>query len=440
LAATASTFICCISNGWAIRGGIELGLAMEINEGEIYGPALARAYNLESKVADYPRIIIGDELIRYLRLIAANQISSAEEKAHALLAEKSLRLLKVDNDGYAFLDWLGDDMRVFQNTEILKNAYNFIIQESIGDKENRKSKLRFRYSLLRDYVESRLPDWGLKCESKARSPFLERGYLSMDICRWIQKHRSENQEWFDLAEDINLFAHKTMYDFSIPKSSAKHLLVSTAYIRCLSLYQGTILLVERGMIYEAATLTRGLMETLFVLCAAAKNTEFALQYIDSNDLKKFDLVSKMMLAGESIRKIIEGTITEDEIKKKRQELKAKGIRDFTIAEVAEKADLVDYHRTNYSFFSFMAAHPTPNSLDKYFEEGADGEAVSLLWGPEVEGVSKILSVAVESSIIAIERLGEVFEQPWHQQIEVFKDKFRRLGEQLSDFFIGHIRT
>jgi hypothetical protein len=271
-------------------------------------------------------------------------------------------------------------------------------------------------------------------------PLYERGYLGTDIKSWIKKHRAENQEWFDLAEDINFFEHKTMYDLLIPKSSAKHLLVSTAYLRCISQHQGVILLVERGMIYEAATLARGLMEALFVLCAASKNSEFALQYIDSNELKKLDLVSKMMLAGDSIRKIIEGTITEKEIKKKRQDLRAKGIRDFTITEIAEKADLVEYHRANYSFFSFIAAHPTPNSLDKYFEVGPDGETVSLLWGPDVEGVSSILSVAIESSIIAIERVGEVFEQQWKQQLEVFKEKFHSLGEQLSDFSIGHKRT
>jgi hypothetical protein len=272
------------------------------------------------------------------------------------------------------------------------------------------------------------------------SPLHERGYLSTDIKSWIEKHRAENQEWFDLAEDVNLFAHKTMYDFSIPKSSAKHLLVSTAYIRCLSQYQGTILLVERGMIYEAASLSRGLMETLFVVCAAANSSEFALQYIDSNEVKKLDLVNKMLLAGKSIREIVEAKITNDEIKEKRQELKSKDIRDFTIAEVAEKADLVDYHRTNYSFFSFIAAHPTPNSLDKYFEVGHNGETVSLLWGPDVEGVNRILSVAIESFIMAIERVGEVFEQTWYQQIEAFKDRFHNLGQQISDFSIGHILT
>ncbi|MBE3139829.1 MAG: hypothetical protein IMZ53_04505, partial [Thermoplasmata archaeon] len=44
LAATAVTFLSCLVHSWAIRGGIELGLAMDIEEGEVYGPALARAY------------------------------------------------------------------------------------------------------------------------------------------------------------------------------------------------------------------------------------------------------------------------------------------------------------------------------------------------------------------------------------------------------------
>jgi hypothetical protein len=55
-----------MSQGWPIRGGIELGLAMDIDNDDIYGPALARAYTLESKVAQYPRIVIGEELILYL--------------------------------------------------------------------------------------------------------------------------------------------------------------------------------------------------------------------------------------------------------------------------------------------------------------------------------------------------------------------------------------
>jgi len=231
-----------------------------------------------------------------------------------------------------------------------------------------------------------------------------------------------------------------MYDLSISDRSAKHLIVSTSYLRCLSHFQGVILLVERGMIYEAATLVIGIMEALFVLCAAAKSPDFAMQYIDSSELKKIDIVMDMLLAGESSRKINEETITKEGIQKKRQELISKGIRDFTIAEISELGGLIDYYKTTYSFISFIAAHPTPNSLDKYSESGPKGEIMGLLWGPDVKGVNNILSVAIESFIIAIERVSEVFGQLWEQQIKPLKSKFSNLGEQLSDFSIGHIRS
>jgi hypothetical protein len=168
LAATAATFLSCMVHSWAIRGGIELGLAMDIGEGEIYGPALARAYKLESRVAQYPRIVIGEELIRYLQMVAGNQALTVEEKAHAEIAAKSLGLLAVDDDGCTFLDWLGSGIRTAfqQHTELVHSAYNFIIQESIKHKEDRNSKLGFRYSLLRNYVESRLQDWGFSLQSE----------------------------------------------------------------------------------------------------------------------------------------------------------------------------------------------------------------------------------------------------------------------------------
>lgn len=169
LSATASTFLSSLANSWSIRGGIDIGLAINLEEGEIYGPALARAYRLESRVAQYPRIVIGDELVRYLQIVAKQHSITKEDEANSLLADRSLRLLAVDHDGCTFLDWLGnDDIRLsFQKyPEIVKKAYDFIIQESIKHKDNRNSKLGFRYTLLRDYIETRLPNWDIDFHSK----------------------------------------------------------------------------------------------------------------------------------------------------------------------------------------------------------------------------------------------------------------------------------
>lgn len=139
LAATAATFLSCMVHSYAIRGGIELGLAWTLKEGEIYGPALARAHNLESKIAQYPRIVIGEELISFLKVVEGQQAVTAEEKAHAYCATKSKELLAIDDDGHTFLDWLGlgKDIRTGfqQRRELVVKAYDFINRESINTKK-----------------------------------------------------------------------------------------------------------------------------------------------------------------------------------------------------------------------------------------------------------------------------------------------------------------
>ena len=49
---------------------------MEIAPDKIYGPALAQAYSLESRDADYPRVLIGDGFEDQLIIsIAESQIT-----------------------------------------------------------------------------------------------------------------------------------------------------------------------------------------------------------------------------------------------------------------------------------------------------------------------------------------------------------------------------
>jgi hypothetical protein len=66
LSAAAVVMLTSLASKHPLRGGIDVGLATEIGPGEIYGTALERAYLLECKIAKYPRIVIGDELWRYL--------------------------------------------------------------------------------------------------------------------------------------------------------------------------------------------------------------------------------------------------------------------------------------------------------------------------------------------------------------------------------------
>jgi hypothetical protein len=74
-----------LSSGFFVRGGLTLGL-FHIRDGLIFGPALADAYELESRHAVHPRVVLSKE-------------------AETAIARPSSQLL-CDGDGWTFINYL----------------------------------------------------------------------------------------------------------------------------------------------------------------------------------------------------------------------------------------------------------------------------------------------------------------------------------------------
>jgi hypothetical protein len=163
LAATATSFLCQLAAGHPIRGGIDVGIGIEISKGEIYGAALSRAYTLESKVAIYPRIVFGKEFVDYLKITQENHSGDLPSVLGRDLAGKCLDLLAVDDDGHAFLDYLGQGFKKHiggkLDAKIVEMAYKEIIEQSAKHQNEKNTTLAFRYTLLRNYFEARLHLW-----------------------------------------------------------------------------------------------------------------------------------------------------------------------------------------------------------------------------------------------------------------------------------------
>jgi hypothetical protein len=167
LSSAAVVMIHSLAAKHALRGGIDVGLATEIAPGEIYGTALERAYVLESEVAKYPRIVIGDELWKYLNSVLAEFEKSTKPMAKSVTAivRAIQKMIATDSDGKRILDYLGEF--VFQNSvpahvdEAIRPAYEFVLSEQTRLIAEGDPKLIERYALLRSYFESRLPLWGL---------------------------------------------------------------------------------------------------------------------------------------------------------------------------------------------------------------------------------------------------------------------------------------
>jgi len=161
LGASACTFTCCLATGHPIRGGIDIGLGIDITKNEVYGPALARAYALESKIADYPRIVIGTELMNYIITTRDQPPTDTTAIIAKGIAEKCLACITEDDDGYLIIDHLGENYRqIFGeviNANVIKQAYGKVLNFHATFQENKK--LAERYSRLKKYYDTRLPIW-----------------------------------------------------------------------------------------------------------------------------------------------------------------------------------------------------------------------------------------------------------------------------------------
>lgn len=158
--AAASTALLTLAAGYPIRGGIDVGLGMEIKRGEIYGPCLSRAYSLESKIAEYPRIVVGKECLKYLQVTANQKQKDIISKIGAASAKECMNLLTIDDDGCAIIDYLGDYFLNSVNIELKKNvidkAFNNVVQFSDKFRKEGNTKIAFKYTLLRSYMKHRL--------------------------------------------------------------------------------------------------------------------------------------------------------------------------------------------------------------------------------------------------------------------------------------------
>jgi hypothetical protein len=91
-----------IGEGVLLRGGISCG-SIYASQDRVFGPALVAAYELESKFALYPRIVVDPTLLAEFRknvLLKARDHDLGEEEQHVR------QLLRRGDDGMWFVDYL----------------------------------------------------------------------------------------------------------------------------------------------------------------------------------------------------------------------------------------------------------------------------------------------------------------------------------------------
>ncbi|MFO8013099.1 MAG: hypothetical protein R6X20_07320 [Phycisphaerae bacterium] len=150
-----------------LRGAICVGTGMELDEHNFYGPALAKAHFLESKVAGHPRVVLSREAVRFVQGNAGFSEAPTIEALMKQVAATCRTLLCEDEDGQVIVDFLGKGCLGVQGevdsemVSAVEKAYRFVCSEALRFGQEGDTKHAERYTLLRRYVKARLPLWGL---------------------------------------------------------------------------------------------------------------------------------------------------------------------------------------------------------------------------------------------------------------------------------------
>lgn len=150
-----------LANRIPLRGSMDIAWAAELHKGELYGAAVAKAYELETCVAQYPRIVVGQRVIDYIIINMNKPASNIYDEVDKKFAKICFDMLAQDFDGYYVAHYLGGVFQQMVTSNLHNDLYqaslNFIREQCKKWKDERNIKLSSRYSHLLSYFLSHSP-------------------------------------------------------------------------------------------------------------------------------------------------------------------------------------------------------------------------------------------------------------------------------------------
>jgi hypothetical protein len=232
------------------------------------------------------------------------------------------------------------------------------------------------------------------------------GFLSPWIQAAILLVRERNRAWFDLVERANRVGQTLMNEVAagcfVQRTHDPVPLAARLLIRSQSGVQAVVILAERGMAIEGEALVRGLYENAFWLGFLRAAPDEAANMIRVDELRSQVGRDRALLAqfdrvgGEAtaLRTMLETRIVQTQ-----QALRGKPSK-LGIEALAAKAELDDLYGF-YKMLSSGAAHPSLHSLAKHLVMDADGTAAGHVFGPDAEGVERLLNLAIHAYLTCL---------------------------------------
>lgn len=144
-----------------VRGAIDIAWGVELPHGGLCGPVVANAYELESEVAQYPRIVVGQRVVDFLEAQLANTNDDPFTRVNRTKARLCRNMLLKDDDGHWIVHYLGAAFQYSvthtNHRFIYDKARAFAVNQLEEHRKSKNKKLTFRYKQLLNYFDTHPP-------------------------------------------------------------------------------------------------------------------------------------------------------------------------------------------------------------------------------------------------------------------------------------------
>ncbi len=288
---------------------------------------------------------------------------------------------------------------------------------------------------------SRIKDARCPTRANQATPFETHGFLSDEIIRFRTAVRTTTpyKQWFDFAQELNLFGSEAIRAHKFDQNDTQTMTISALFIRSHQSLQAAVVLVERGMIADARTVLRTLVEGTIAQIALAADAGVIDQLVAAH--RKHQLtICREMLADEKYREQLshaqiaqlEATVSELELLKG---VPGQEPRQINWADLAKK-HCAELYLLLYRPLSSDGTHTTVDAINRHLEADAESRITGLKGGPELTEIVDTFSIACLSFIWVLNSFEEMRGAD-RQQVQSFLQKFRELsGDQPIQLKIG----
>ena len=274
-----------------------------------------------------------------------------------------------------------------------------------------------------------------------RTHFETDGFLSDELSSFECQITDRYSVQLDLAREVNRIAQEMLGTLQIERDDLRGVLLGTLLTRQAESFQAFLILVSKGLLFQAQIILRNIAESMFVVGAISKDKTFAGDFILRDHMSRLKFAQALKRYHErkgSSNEDLDNLIKQLQITVKESQNedgpkargKRKTLRPFSTEQIARIAQMEDVYDNTYRRTS-LAVHTLPTSLNETFVVDQNDEIEALKYEPRIDNLEIWLFSAIEMTLCTLREMTE------HFSLHVSRSRIGQMTSRHKALFDAH---